>query len=161
MKKTNAVRQLEKLGIPFRLAEYEVDPNDLGASCVASKIGMPLDRVFKTLVLRGDKTGVFLCVIPGGRELDLKAAASLTGNKRCELVPLKEVLPLTGYQRGGVSPLASRKPYPVLVDEISLRFDEISVSAGLRGLQMILRPSDLIRAAQAVVGRLTKEGSNP
>jgi len=161
LKKTNAVRQLEKFGIAFRLAEYEVDPNDLGASCVASKIGMPLDRVFKTLVLRGDKTGVFLCVIPGGRELDLKAAASLTGNKRCELVPLKEVLPLTGYHRGGVSPLASKKPYPVLVDEASLRFDEISVSAGLRGLQMILKPSDLIRAAQAVVGRLTKEGPNP
>jgi len=161
LKKTNAVRQLEKLGIVYRLAEYEVDLDDLGAARVALKIGMPLDRVFKTLVLRGDKTGVFLCVIPGALELDLKAAASLTGNKRCELVPLREVLPLTGYQRGGVAPLASKKTYPVLMDESSLRFDEISVSAGLRGLQVILRPSDLIRATQAVVGRLTKPGPTP
>ena len=158
MKKTNAVRQLEKLGIAYRLAEYEVDLNELDASSVALKIGMPLERVFKTLVVRGDKTGVFLCVIPGDGELDLKAAASSTGNKRCELVPLREVLPLTGYQRGGVSPLASRKSYPVLVDEAAFRFEEISVSAGIRGLQMILRPSDLIKASQAVTGHFAKDG---
>jgi Cys-tRNA(Pro)/Cys-tRNA(Cys) deacylase len=157
VKKTNAVRLLDKLGFPYRVVEYDFDENELGAASVASKIGMPLDRVYKTLVVRGDKTGIFLSVIPGGLELDLKAAAGATGNKRCELVHLREVLPLTGYQRGGVSPLGSKKAFPVIIDESSLDYEEISVSAGLRGMQMVLSPSDLVEASHATVGRITRD----
>ena len=109
MKKTNAARLLDRFGLPYRLVEYAYEENDLGAASVSVKIGIPLERVYKTLVVHGDKTGVFLAVLPGDAELDLKAAAAMTGNKRCELVHLKEVLPLTGYQRGGVSPLGAKK----------------------------------------------------
>ncbi|MFA0889077.1 MAG: Cys-tRNA(Pro) deacylase [Synergistales bacterium] len=156
MKKTNAARQLDRLGLPYRLVEYAFDENDLGAVAVAEKVGIPLERVFKTLVVRGDKTGVFLAVVPGDAELDLKSAAELTGNKRCEPVHLKEVLPLTGYQRGGVSPLGAKKNFPVIIDLSAFDHVEISVSAGLRGLQMFLNPEDLVCACKATSGALTR-----
>ncbi len=157
MKKTNAARHLDQIGFSYRLVEYPFDEENLGAASVAEKIGMPLDRVYKTLVVRGDKTGVFLAVIPGDSELDLKPVAALTGNKKCDLVHLKEVFPLTGYQRGGVSPLGSKKPFPVIMDESAFDFDEISVSAGLRGLQMILDPANLAEACGATTGHITRD----
>lgn len=154
MKKTNAARLLDQLGYSYRLVEYAFDEDDLGASTVAEKIGLPIERVFKTLVVRGDKSDIFLAVVPGDEELDLKAASLLTGHKRAELVHLKEVFPLTGYLRGGVSPLGTKKNFPVLIDESALAFEEISVSAGLRGLQMILSPRDLVSASHAITGKL-------
>jgi len=110
LKKTNAVRGLDRAGIPYRLIEYDFDEDDLGAGAVSKKTGFPLERIFKTLVVRGEKTDIFFAVIPGDAELDLKSAAALTGNKSCDLVHLKEVQPLTGYQRGGVSPLGAKRP---------------------------------------------------
>lgn len=158
MKKTNAARYLESQGISYRLVEYEVDENDLGAVNVAIKVGMPPHQVFKTLVARGDKTGVILACVPGDGELDLKAVAGLSGNKRVEMVPLKEVQPLTGYMRGGVSPLLTRKPYPVYIDESALSYPEIAVSAGARGCQLVLNPVDLIKATGAMTGKISRSG---
>lgn len=156
MKKTNAARGLDRAGIPYRLVEYDFDEDDLGASAVSKKTGFPLERIFKTLVVRGERTDIFFAVVPGDAELDLKSAAALTKNKSCELVHLREVLPLTGYQRGGVSPLGAKKPFPVLFDESALLYDEICVSAGLRGLQIVIDPRRLIEAAGATVGPLAK-----
>ena len=141
--KTNAVRLLERLGIPFELRAYEVDPEDLAAETVARKVGLPPEQVFKTLVARGDKHGVCLAVVPGDCELDLKALAKATGDKKTDTVPLKEVEPLTGYIRGGVTALACKKPYPVYLDETAQLFDVISISAGMRGLQILIAPDDL------------------
>ena len=142
--KTNAVRLLERLGVSFELRSYEVDPDDLAAETVARKIGMPAEQVFKTLVARGDKHGVCLAVVPGNCELDLKALAKATGDKKIDTVPLKEVEPLTGYIRGGVTALACKKPYPVYLDETAQLFDVISISAGIRGLQVLIAPDDYI-----------------
>lgn len=153
--KTNAVRALERLNISYELREYEVDPDDLTASTVASKIGMPLDQVFKTLVVKGDRNGVCLAVVPGDAELNLKALAKLSGDRKMEMAPLKEVQPLTGYIRGGVTALASKKDYPVYVDETMILFDVVSVSAGMRGLQILLKPDDYLRAVNGVTGDLT------
>jgi Cys-tRNA(Pro)/Cys-tRNA(Cys) deacylase len=147
--KTNAARILESAGIPFELREYAVDQEDLSAPHVARAIGMPPEQVFKTLVARGDRTGVLMACIPGNAELDLKALAAASGNKKVDLVPLKEVLPLTGYIRGGVSPVGARKPYPLYLDETADLWDVISVSAGVRGCQMLVAPADLARAAGA------------
>ena len=147
--KTNAARMLDKLGISYELLEYAVDEDDLSAGSVAAKVGMPTGQVFKTLVARGDKTGVLLACIPGSAELDLKALAAASGNKRIELVPLKEVQPLTGYIRGGVSPLGTKKSYPVYLEANAADWPKVSVSAGVRGCQIILEPADLIRAAAA------------
>ena len=147
--KTNAARILDRLGISYELREYEVDPDDLSAAHVAETAGMPLEMVYKTLVARGDKTGVIMAVIPGGGELDLKALAAASNNKRAEMVPLKEVFPLTGYIRGGCSPLGAKKPYPVYIDESAKRLRKMAVSAGKRGEQIILAPDDLIYAAKA------------
>lgn len=155
--KTNAVRLLERLGIPFELRSYEVDPDDLAAETVAEKLGLPPEQVFKTLVARGDKRGVCLAVVPGNAQLDLKALARATGDKKLETVSLKEVEPLTGYIRGGVSALACKKPYPVYLDETALLFDVISVSAGLRGLQTLIAPDDYIRAVNARVAPIGKD----
>lgn len=152
--KTNAVRLLEEAGIGFELREYEVDPEDLRAETVASKIGLPAEQVFKTLVARGDRNGVCLAVIPGDSELDLKALARITGDRKIELVTLKEVQPLTGYIRGGVTALACKKPYPVFIDETAILFDTISVSAGMRGLQILLNPEDYIRIVAANAGEI-------
>ncbi len=155
--KTNAVRLLERLGVPFELREYEVDPDDLAAETVARKVGLPPEQVFKTLVARGDKHGVCLAVVPGNCELDLKALARATGDKKIDTVPLKEVEPLTGYVRGGVTALACRKAYPVYLDEAARLFDVISVSAGMRGLQILLAPDDYIRVIDAKVVPIAKE----
>jgi Cys-tRNA(Pro)/Cys-tRNA(Cys) deacylase len=132
--KTNAVRLLERLGVPFDLRPDEVDPDDLAAVTAARKVGLPPEQVFKTLVARGDKHGVCLAVVPGNGELDLKALAKATGDKKIDTVPLKEVEPLTGYIRGGVTPLTCKKAYPVYLDETAHLFDVISISAGMRGL---------------------------
>ena len=155
--KTNAVRLLERLGVPFELREYEVDPDDLAAETVARKVGLPPEQVFKTLVVKGDKHGVCLAVVPGVCELDLKALAKATGDKKLDTVPLKEVEPLTGYIRGGVTALACKKPYPVYLDETAHLFDVISISAGMRGLQVLLAPDDYIRAVDATVVAIAKD----
>jgi Cys-tRNA(Pro)/Cys-tRNA(Cys) deacylase len=149
MTKTNAARLLDSAGIHYELREYEVDENDLSAPRVAEKIGMPPEQVFKTLVARGDRTGVLMACIPAHTELDLKALAAASGNKKVELVAVKEVLPLTGYIRGGVSPIGGRKAYPLYLDETADIWDIISVSAGMRGCQMLLAPDDLASATEA------------
>ncbi|MBL0186006.1 MAG: Cys-tRNA(Pro) deacylase [Candidatus Obscuribacter sp.] len=154
--KTNAVRIIDSLGFKYELKEYEVDPEDLTAETVASKIGFPLEQVFKTLVARGDKNGVCLAVVAGDAQLDLKALAKLSGDRKAEVVSLKEVQPLTGYVRGGVTALACKKDYPVFVDENVYLFDVISVSAGVRGTQIIINPEDYIKATKATVGQIAK-----
>lgn len=149
MKKTNAARLLDGLQINYELREYAVDENDLSAANVAAKVGLPLAQVFKTLVLRGDKTGVLMACIPGGDELNLKKLAAVSGNKKVEMVALKEVQPLTGYIRGGVSPMGTKKRYPVYLDESAQQFPSIAVSAGMRGCQILIAPQDLASAAAA------------
>ena len=157
--KTNAARQLDRLGIAYELRSYEVDEDDLGAESVARKIGMPAEQVFKTLVARGDVTGVLLAVVPGDAALDLKALARLSGDRKVDTVPLKEVQPLTGYVRGGVTALACKKDYKTFVDETVELFDRVSVSAGQRGLQLILAPGDYLRATGARTGAIAKPKS--
>lgn len=154
--KTNAARFLDTLNISYTLREYEVDPEDLSAGTVAAKIGYPLEQVFKTLVARGDKNGVCLAVIPGDMQLDLKALAKLSGNRSVDTVALKEVQPLTGYIRGGVTALACKKDYPVFADENMYLFEEISISAGVRGTQIIINPEDYIKAVKATVGQISR-----
>ncbi len=151
---TNAARLLSRLGIRFELREYEVDETDLSADHVAAKVGLPLDQVWKTLVARGDRTGVLFAVLAGSATLDRKALAKLSGNRSVETVPLKEVQPLTGYLRGGVTALAAKKEYPVFADEMIQLFDRIAVSAGVRGTQMVLAPADYLRATSATVGAI-------
>ncbi len=150
--KTNAARVLEDLGVSFELKTYDVDPEDLSAESVARKVGMPAEQVFKTLVARGDRNGVCMAVVPGDSELDLKALARMTGDRKIEMVSLKEVLPLTGYIRGGVTALACKKAYPVFIDETAILFDRIAVSAGVRGTQIVLNPEDYIRVVHAAEG---------
>jgi Cys-tRNA(Pro)/Cys-tRNA(Cys) deacylase len=155
--KTNAARLLDSLGIPYELRGYEVDPDDLTAESVARKIGLPSEQVFKTLVARGDRTGVLLAVVPGDSELDLKALARVSGDRKVDTVPLKEVQPLTGYIRGGVTALAGKKDYPVFVDETIELFDRISISSGARGTQILLAPGDYLRAVRGTVGAISKD----
>jgi Cys-tRNA(Pro)/Cys-tRNA(Cys) deacylase len=143
--KTNAARMLDAAGIHYELREYEVDEDDLSAPRVAEKTGMPPEQVFKTLVARGDRSGILMASIPANTELDLKALANASGNKKVELVAVREVLGLTGYIRGGVSPVGTRKPYPFYLDETAILWDAISVSSGVRGCQMALAPDDLLR----------------
>ncbi len=145
MKKTNAARLLDSKSIEYELVEYEVDESDLSAVTLAKKIGQNVEQIFKTLVLRGDKTGVFVCVIPGNAEVDLKKAAKVSGNKNCAMVQQKELLPLTGYIRGGCSPIGMKKPFPTFIHETCQLFDHIFVSAGQRGLQFKINPEDLIK----------------
>ena len=154
--KTNAVRLLDTLGIRHELREYAVDPEVLDAETAARKIGLPPEQVFKTLVVRGDRNGVCLAVVPGDAELDEKALARLSGNRKTELVALKEVQPLTGYIRGGVTALACKRQYPVFVDETVELFDTIAVSAGVRGTQVLLSPADYLKAVQGVVGAIAR-----
>lgn len=151
MAKTNAARLLDTKRIAYELVEYEVDENDLSAVTVANKLGQRIEQVFKTLVLRGDKTGIFVCVIPGGDELDLKIAAKVSGNKSAAMIAVKEILELTGYIRGGCSPLGMKKKYPTFIQSSSLDFDYIYVSAGVRGTQIKISPKDLISASGATV----------
>lgn len=148
MTKTNAARILDSHNIEYELISYEVDEDDLSAVTVAQKLGQDKDQVFKTLVLHGDKTGVFVCVIPGSEEVDLKKAAKVSGNKSAEMVPMKDILSLTGYIRGGCSPISMKKNYPTYIDETCALFDYIFISAGIRGLQLKINPSDL----QSVTG---------
>lgn len=151
MKKTNAARLLDAKSIEYELVEYEVNENDLSAPTLAKKIGEDIEQIFKTLVLRGDKTGVFVCVIPGNAEVDLKKAAKVSGNKNCAMVQQKELLPLTGYIRGGCSPIGMKKPYPTYIHETCQLFDHIFVSAGQRGLQFRINPEDLVNITGSVV----------
>ena len=142
--KTNAVRLLETAGVPFSLMEYEVSEDDLSGTGVARKTGLDPDRVFKTLVTTGEKGGVFVFCIPVAYELDLKKAAAACGAKKIEMLRLSELFPVTGYIRGGCSPIGMKKDYPVFIDESALLWDEIALSAGARGLQLLIRPEDLI-----------------
>jgi Cys-tRNA(Pro)/Cys-tRNA(Cys) deacylase len=156
--KTNAARLLDQLGMHYQLRGYEVDPDDLAAETVAAKIGMPPEQVFKTLVARpsGSKgrNGVIMAVIPGDQELDLKALAGAAGEKKIELVPVKELQALTGYIRGGVTALAAKREYPVFVDETIELFDVVSISAGMRGLQILMAPADYLRATKGTIAAL-------
>lgn len=157
MSKTNAARILDQLKIRYELREYEVDPDDLAAETVAAKVGMPPEQVFKTLVVRGERNGVALAVIPGNYELDFKALAHAMGDKKVEMVPLKEVQPLTGYIRGGVTALGCKRDYPVVVDETVILWEVISISAGQRGTQIILTPDDYLQATGGTVAEIAKE----
>jgi Cys-tRNA(Pro)/Cys-tRNA(Cys) deacylase len=155
---TNAARILQRMGIHFELRDYKVDEEDLSAENVAGKVGLPLDQVWKTLVVRGDRTGVLFAVLAGSATLDLKALAKLSGNRKAETVPLKEVQPLTGYVRGGVTAIGGKKDYPVFVDETIALFDVVAVSAGVRGTQMLVAPADYLRAVGARVGAIATFG---
>lgn len=153
--KTNAMRLLDRASIAYAVREYDVDPDDLAAETAAAKLGMREEEVFKTLVVRGDRTGVMLAVIPAGTRLDLRALARLSGDRRTETVALREVQPLTGYVRGAVTALACRKAYPVFIDETAELLDTIGVSAGARGVEIVLAPADYVRAVGAVSGAIT------
>ncbi|HLK51440.1 MAG TPA: Cys-tRNA(Pro) deacylase [Bryobacteraceae bacterium] len=155
--KTNAVRALDRLGVRYQLRDYTVDPEALDAETVARKIGLPPEQVFKTLVARGDRNGVCLAVVPANTELDEKALARVTGDRKTELVPLKEVQPLTGYIRGGVTALACKRDYPVFVDETLELFDVIAVSAGVRGTQILLAPADYLAAVRGTIGAIARD----
>ena len=154
IKKTNAARILDKLGIEYEIKTYEVDEEDLSAVHVAETVGMEISKIFKTLVTRGDKTGIIMAVIGGADELNLKNLAKASGNKNVEMIALKELFPLTGYVRGGCSPLGAKKNYPVFIDSRALEQEKISISAGQRGMQIIISPKDLVTAANATVANL-------
>jgi Cys-tRNA(Pro)/Cys-tRNA(Cys) deacylase len=154
--KTNAVRLLEESQIRYELREYTVDPQDLSAETVAAKIGLAPEQVFKTLLAKGDRNGPCFAVVPGDAELNLKALAKLSGDRKLEMASLKEVQPLTGYIRGGVTALAAKKPFPVYLDESALLFDRISISAGVRGTQILIAPDDYVRVVDATLGPIAK-----
>ena len=145
IQKTNAARLLDAAGISYSLVPYDVDEEHLDASHVAQQLGEDMDRVFKTLVLRGDRNGLFVCVMPGSMEVDLKVAARISGNKSCDMIHVKELLPNTGYIRGGCSPIGMKKAYPTFIHESALLYDTIYISAGVRGLQICISPEDLIK----------------
>ena len=149
--KTNAARLLDKAGVAYRLIPYEFDENDLAAQHVADSLGQDIARVFKTLVLHGDRTGYIVCVVPGDSEVELKALAKVSGNKKVEMIPMKDLLSVTGYIRGGCSPVGMKKRFPTYFHSTALDFDIIYVSAGVRGLQLEIAPSDLISFVGATV----------
>ena len=153
--KTNAARLLDQQKIAYELIPYEVDENDLSATHIATQLGEDISQVYKTLVLQGDRSGHFVCVVPGAAEVDLKKAAKVSGNKKCDLIPMKELLPLTGYMRGGCSPIGMKKTFPTFFDETCMLHEKIFVSAGIRGQQFKIAPSDLIKAAKAALADLT------
>ncbi|MDI1480889.1 Cys-tRNA(Pro) deacylase [Polyangium sp. y55x31] len=157
--KTNAVRLLDTLGISYELRAYEVDPEDLRAGTVAEKIGLPVEQVWKTLVCRGDRTGVLMAVLAGNEELDLKALARATGDRKVDTVPLKEVQPLTGYVRGGVTAIGGKKEFFVVVDETIELHDVVSVSAGVRGLQILLAPADYVRVVKGKLAPIARSAA--
>ncbi|HLM82592.1 MAG TPA: Cys-tRNA(Pro) deacylase [Terriglobales bacterium] len=168
--KTNAARLLDRMGIRYELREYEVDPNDLAAETVAAKIGLPPEQVFKTLVARVDRSkdrsknkdrnGIVMAVIPGDQELNLKALAAAAGERKIQLVPVKELQALTGYIRGGVTALAAKRDFPVYVDETIELFDVVSISAGVRGLQILIAPGDYLRATNGTMAALAEPKKN-
>ena len=147
--KTNAARLLDQKKINYQLIPYEVDEQHLDATHVAESLGEDIKQVFKTLVLKGDKSGYFVCIIPGNHEVDLKKAAKVSGNKNCDLIPMKELLPTTGYIRGGCSPIGMKKPFPTYIHSTAAYFDHIYISAGVRGLQIQITPNDLITISNA------------
>lgn len=153
--KTNVARLLDKAKVPYQLVPYEVDETDLSATHVAEQLGEEVAQVFKTLILHGDKTGHLVCIIPGADEVDLKKVAKVSGNKSCEMIPVKELLPLTGYIRGGCSPIGMKKHFPTYIHDTAEAFDTLYVSAGQRGLQIQIAPADLIQAARAIVADIT------
>ena len=155
--KTNAARLLDAAAIEYELIPYEVDETDLGAQHIADQLGENIEQVFKTLILQGDKTGHFVCVIPGAEEVDLKKAAKVSGNKKADLIPMKELLPTTGYIRGGCSPVGMKKPFPTYIDETCILYDYIYVSAGVRGLQFKIEPQTLADFVEAQLVDLIAE----
>lgn len=156
--KTNAARLLDRAKIAYELIPYRVDEEHLAATHVAEQLGEDIACVFKTLVLRGDRTGIFVCVVPGHHEVDLKAAAKVSGNKKAELIPMKELLPVTGYIRGGCSPVGMKKAFPTYIHSSAAEHPFIYVSAGVRGLQLKIAPADLIRFVGAIVAGISREG---
>lgn len=154
IQKTNVARLLDKAKVTYALVPYEVDENDLSATHVAEQLGENVAQVFKTLILHGDKSGYFVCIIPGADEVDLKKAAKVSGNKSCELIPMKDLLPLTGYIRGGCSPIGMKKHFPTYFHQTATDFDKIYVSAGQRGLQIQIAPQDIIRESRATIADL-------
>lgn len=156
--KTNAARLLDKAKVAYELIPYTVDEDNLAATHVAEELGEDIATVFKTLVLRGDRAGLFVCVIPGDKEVDLKAAARVSGNKKADLIAMKELLPTTGYIRGGCSPIGMKKPLPTFIHSSCLDHARIYISAGVRGLQIAINPNDLIAFVGATVAELTAEG---
>jgi Cys-tRNA(Pro)/Cys-tRNA(Cys) deacylase len=157
--KTNAVRLLASVGVPYELREYVVDPENLAAETVAAKMGLPPEQVFKTLLARGDRHGPCFAAIPGNYELDYKAVAKITGDRKVELVRLNELQALTGYIRGGVTVLGAKKEYPVYADESIELWDVISVSAGVRGTQILIAPADYLRVCNATVAAIARPKS--
>ncbi len=155
--KTNAARLLDKAKIKYELVPYEVDEKDLAATHIATQLGEDIRQVFKTLVLKGDKTGHFVCVVPGDAEVDLKKAAKVSGNKKVDLIPMKELLPTTGYIRGGCSPVGMKKAFPTYFHSTCMDFDYIYVSAGVRGLQLKIAPADLVKYVRASVAEIIVE----
>jgi Cys-tRNA(Pro)/Cys-tRNA(Cys) deacylase len=154
--KTNVMRLLEAAGIPYEARTYAVDENDLSGEATAVKIGLPPERLFKTLALRGEKSGIFICCIPCHEAIDLRKAARAIGDKKAEMLAMKDLLPATGYIRGGVSPIGIKRKYPIFLDEAALLFDEIAVSAGMRGAMVLLRPEALVAYVGAAVCDLTE-----
>jgi Cys-tRNA(Pro)/Cys-tRNA(Cys) deacylase len=154
IQKTNAARLLDQMGIVYELRGYEVDPEDLAAETVAAKIGFPAAQVFKTLVARGERNGIVMAVIPGDQDLNLKALATAAGERKIQLVAVKELQSLTGYIRGGVTALAAKREFPVYVDETIELFDVVSVSAGVRGVQILIEPGDYLRATRGTIAAL-------
>lgn len=153
--KTNVARLLDKAKVKYELIPYQVDESDLSATHVAADLGEDVEQVFKTIVLHGDKSGYFVCVVPGDREIDLKRAAKVSGNKKCELLPMKELLPVTGYIRGGCSPIGMKKHFPTYIHQTAAQYPYIYVSAGQRGLQIKIAPEDILREARAEYAELT------
>lgn len=154
LEKTNAARLLDRAKIAYELVPYTVDENDLSAITVAASLGQPIERVYKTLVLKGDRNGHFVCIIQGDKEVNLKAAAKVSGNKSAEMIPMKELLPTTGYIRGGCTPIGMKKRFPTFIDATCTAFDYIYISAGVRGLQLKIDPKPLIEFVDAVVAEL-------
>lgn len=157
IEKTNAARLLDRAKIAYELIPYTVDEDNLAATHVAEELGEDIATVFKTLILRGDRNGHFVCVIPGDKEVDLKAAARVSGNKKADLIPMKELLPTTGYIRGGCSPIGLKKPFPTIFHSSVLQHDRIYVSAGVRGLQIAIAPNDIISFVGATVADIVME----
>lgn len=155
--KTNAARLLDRAKIDYELVPYEVDEEHLAATHVAEQLGEDIECVFKTLVLKGDRTGYFVCVVPGDHEVDLKAAARISGNKNADLIPMKELLPVTGYIRGGCSPIGLKKPFPTYVHASAVAHPQIYISAGVRGLQLKIAPSELVAFVGATVGEISRK----
>lgn len=156
IEKTNAARLLDRAKVGYELVPYTVDEENLAATHVAEELGEPIEQVFKTLVLRGDRNGHFVCVIPGDKEVDLKAAAKLSGNKSAALIPMKELLPTTGYIRGGCTPIGMKRRFPTFIDSSCLNFDHIFISAGVRGLQLRINPQELVRFTEATTAPLVE-----